>query len=170
MEITSFNTWKVWEDTSLKENLTPVVLSHDKNRAYEFHSYLRNFTERTRDVIRHLSYKYNDEEDMELFEQLNEAIFPILDLVASRPQPKEQEDEMYGHHQQPSPEQQVSVFEYEGRIYELHRKLTIFDVNWFLEHRLTHWDEEARSMCKSALYAMIHFQQLREEMWGISDS
>ena len=43
-------------------------------------------------------------------------------------------------------------------------------MNWFLEHRLTHWDEEARSMCKSALYAMIHFQQLREEMWGISDS
>lgn len=174
IQITSFNTWKVWEDTSLKENLTPVVLSHDKNRAYEFHSYLRNFTERTRDVIRHLSYKYNDEEDMELFEQLNEAIFPILDLVASRPitddQQKEQNRKKHRHRQQILPEQQVSVFEREGRIYELHRKLTIFDVNWFLEHRLTHWDEEARSMCKSALYAMIHFQQLSKEMWGISDS
>ena len=174
IEITSFNKWKVWEDTSLQENLTPVVLSHDKNLTYEFHSYLIDFVERTRDVIRHLSYKYNDKEDMDLFEQLNETIFPILDLVASRPitddQQKEQDRRVFGHSLQPSPEQLASVFEREGRIYDLHRKLTIFDVNWFLEHRLTHWDEEARSMCKSALYAMVHFQQLSKEMRGISDS
>ena len=141
---------------------------NERNPNEAFHGTLQHMLRQLEDVSRHVVGGYREEEDPQALQKLKTLHFQILDLLSFRTlhQKREQEREeernrgFLQEFEQSTPS--YSIFDRDGDIDDLYRRLQIFDIEWFLEHRLTYWDVEARSMFQSAMYAILQFRNFED--------
>ena len=174
--------WTAWKDELLGENLhllsDVVTKSRTQESKRETRFYGRDQNEDFLDTLQHMLGQLEDvsrnlvgyvhEEDPQTLQKLKTLHFQILDLLSFRMLHQEHEKKQNKERnsypskifEQNTPSH--SIFDRDGNIHDLYLRLQIFDIDWFLEHRLTYWDVEARSMFQSAMYAILQFRNFEK--------